>query len=257
MRWAWAAIDAVMTSAGHQPRWPDMTAQAAASAARKNVMPNQGFQLGVTATSGIHTIRPRMSPLAHSPPAGAEYRPGGLDRERAGHQAADDRSPEHPVHGVEMNRDGQQPVLQRARVENPVSQPGGLADHRAVRGQRVPGPQGDGRLVADRAPAVPDEPGRAEDERQPRGQVRDYAEHSLAPRTAEPRTAEHGRSADFQQGLLRFGPSSTRSGRNHGGRGHFIASATFARTEPVLIGDIPTKARFPAAKSNRKVNAAQ
>ena len=69
MRWAWAAMDAVMTSAGHQPRWPDMTAQAAASAARKNVMPNHGFQLGVTAMSGIHTIRPRMSPLAHSPPA--------------------------------------------------------------------------------------------------------------------------------------------------------------------------------------------
>ena len=46
-----------------------MTAQAAASAAMKNSIPNHGFQLGVSAMSGIHTTRPMMSPLAHSPPA--------------------------------------------------------------------------------------------------------------------------------------------------------------------------------------------
>ncbi len=69
IRWDWAAIDAVTTSAGHQPRCPDMTAQAAANAAMKNIIPNQGFQLGVTARPGIHKVSPRMSPLAQSPPA--------------------------------------------------------------------------------------------------------------------------------------------------------------------------------------------
>ena len=59
-----------MTSTGHQLRCPDMTAQADASAAMKKAIPNQGFQLGVTEMSGIHTIRPTMSPLVHSPPAG-------------------------------------------------------------------------------------------------------------------------------------------------------------------------------------------
>ena len=66
IRWDWAAIEAEMTSAGHQPRWPDMTAQAAARAAMKKVSPNQGFQLGVTAITGIHSIS------ADDEPAGAQ-----------------------------------------------------------------------------------------------------------------------------------------------------------------------------------------
>ena len=69
IRWDWAAIEAEMTRAGHQPRWPDMTAQAAARAAMKKVSPNQGFQLGVTAITGIHSVTPTMNPLAHRPPA--------------------------------------------------------------------------------------------------------------------------------------------------------------------------------------------
>src|SRR5664279_595852 len=57
-----------MTRTGHHQRRPHITAQPVASAARKNIMPNQGFQYGLTATPGIHATTPTMVPLATSPP---------------------------------------------------------------------------------------------------------------------------------------------------------------------------------------------
>ena len=73
IRWAWLAMDAVTTRAGHQPRCPHSTAQAAASAARKKMAPNDGFQLGGTAMAGSQSTMPMVSALAarpaSSPPA--------------------------------------------------------------------------------------------------------------------------------------------------------------------------------------------
>src|SRR5258706_330627 len=66
-----AAIDALTTAAAHQPRYPDMTAQPAASAAMKNIRPSQGFQHGTTVRAGIHHVTPSTT----APPASAANTP--------------------------------------------------------------------------------------------------------------------------------------------------------------------------------------
>ena len=73
IRCAWLAMEAVTTRAGHQPRCRHSTAHAEASAARKKMAPNEGFQLGGTAVVGIQMTMPMVSALAvrpaSSPPA--------------------------------------------------------------------------------------------------------------------------------------------------------------------------------------------
>src|SRR5713101_6785104 len=68
IRCACAATDAGTTSPGNHQRRPDITAQPAASAARKNIAPNHGFQYGLTASPGPHAIMTRMALPAATPP---------------------------------------------------------------------------------------------------------------------------------------------------------------------------------------------
>ena len=68
IRCAWLATDPVTTSTTHHRRRPDSTAQPAASAARKNIAPNHGFQNGCSAITGCHVRIPTMTPAATRPP---------------------------------------------------------------------------------------------------------------------------------------------------------------------------------------------
>ena len=207
---------------------------------------------------GVHSTRPMMNPLAHSPPAAppSTDQAASIAREQATRQQI--TAPQRdPVCRVQVNRDRQQPVLQRARVEHAVGQPGGLSAHRAVRGQRVPRPQGDGRLVADRPPAVPDEANRAGHEGQPGRHVCHHAEHdraagssrNLALRAGNARPglvswdAEHGR-LNLQRGLLfGLGPTNLKRAQPWGAD-VLLHRRNFAGTKQFPPGDMPMERRI-------------
>src|SRR5215471_2932214 len=72
MRCAWAATDPVIASTGHHCWHPDRTAQPAASAAMKNIVPNHGFQMGTMAIPGLQAMIPRIIPLASTAPSSPE-----------------------------------------------------------------------------------------------------------------------------------------------------------------------------------------
>ena len=260
IRWAWAAIDAVMTSAGHQPRCPDMTAQAAASAAMKNTIPNQGFQLGVTAMPGIHSVRPTMSPLAHSPPAAPSTdQAASTASEQATRQK---RAAPHST-----------PCAVSRWTGTASSQYWSGPGSNTPWASRVAWPTIGLCAVSefhDRSAMAASSPTGRQPPAMRRAGPSTKGSHAARCATARSAVSRPGRrnavsrpgrrSAIARRILSRafFGSGPFRQKRrNHGGRGHISVLTTFARTEAVLIRVIPAMARFLTMKNNKKINARQ
>ena len=251
IRWAWAAIDAVMTSAGHQPRCPDRTAQAAASAAMKNTIPNQGFQLGVTAMPGIHSIRPTMSPLAHSPPAAPSTdQAASTASEQATRQK---RAAPHSTPCVVSRWTG-------TASSQYWSGPGSNTPWAS----RVAWPTIGLCAVSefhDRSAMAASSPTGRQPPAMRRAGPSTKGSHAARCATARSAVSRPGRRNTVARRILSrafFGSGPFRQKRrNHGGRGHISVLTAFARTEAVLINVIPAMARFLTMKNNKKINARQ
>ena len=196
-------------------------------------------------------------PAGAQPACRAEHRPGGLYRQRAGHQAADDRPPEHPVHRVEMDRDGQQPALN--------SGPGSKTPWASRVACPTIGPCAVSSLH-DRSAMAASSPTGRQPRRMRRAGPRMKGSHAARCATARSAVRRPGRRSTvarriFSRAFLGSGPPQPEAGMTRGARKISVHQRHLPGTESVLTGDIPTNARFrqqgASSRSSRSADDAK
>jgi hypothetical protein len=113
------ATDPANTASGHSRCLPHIAAYAQATVAKKKMSPIYGFQTGLRAIT-----HPGDGPDDEKGTGDAGEGTGRSSRclhcDHAGHDAPQSSSPEDAVLRVDVHREGEQPVLQRAGVEDGV-----------------------------------------------------------------------------------------------------------------------------------------